>query len=573
MSFKTYSTHAPNRRQTPQTEPIPGETQVQNNAGGFVYGADLWTQFDRFLILGTTGGTYYVSEQKLTRDNANMVAVAIGENGLKAVARIVEISQAGRAPSNDPALFALAMAASAASADTRRRAFEALPKVARIPTHLFHFVEYLKGLRGWGRGVRRALQDWVNQFEADKLAFEFAKYQSRDGWSTRDVLRKAHVKARTPAHDTVLRWAVAGAEGLGERTVLPPTSREKRPAPGVPRRYGAVSALPPVITAMEAIKHTTDEAAVTTAITDYGLTREMVPTQFLKSTGVWEALLAKMPMEAMIRNLGNMTKVGLLTAGAAATKTVVERLADSERLRKARIHPLKVVNALMFYKQGGAAGRAAQRGAEGYTPVRAIVDALDDAFYASFGTVEPTGKNLILALDVSGSMGYPLQNTALTFRDATAVLAMVTARVEPNYVVLGFSASASPRQRYSYGGHNAVCELTVSPRQRLDDVVKAISDLPFGGTDCALPALWAAEQRTPYDGIVVYTDNETWAGGVHPSQALRDYRAKAGTRTKQVVVSMAATEFSIADPKDPLQLDVVGFDLNTPDALAQFIRA
>ena len=33
-----------------------------------------------------------------------------------------------------------------------------------------------------------------------------------------------------------------------------------------------------------------------------------------------------------------------------------------------------------------------------------IVDALDKAFYLSFGSVEATGKRVLLALDVSGSM-------------------------------------------------------------------------------------------------------------------------------------------------------------------------
>jgi hypothetical protein len=32
---------------------------------------------------------------------------------------------------------------------------------------------------------------------------------------------------------------------------------------------------------------------------------------------------------------------------------------------------------------------------------------------------------------------------------------------------------------------------SISPRQRLDDVVKLIGDLPFGGTDCALPMVEA----------------------------------------------------------------------------------
>ena len=37
-------------------------------------------------------------------------------------------------------------------------------------------------------------------------------------------------------------------------------------------------------------------------------------------------------------------------------------------------------------------------------PVAPIVDALDAAFYAAFGNVEPANARMLLALDVSGSM-------------------------------------------------------------------------------------------------------------------------------------------------------------------------
>jgi len=47
--------------------------------------------------------------------------------------------------------------------------------------------------------------------------------------------------------------------------------------------------------------------------------------------------------------------------------------------------------------------------------------------------------------------------------------------------------------------------------QRLDDVVRVISGLPFDRTDCALPMLHAAGNNLPIDAFVVYTDNETWA--------------------------------------------------------------
>lgn len=115
--------------------------------------------------------------------------------------------------------------------------------------------------------------------------------------------------------------------------------------------------------------------------------------------------------------------------------------------------------------------------------------------------------------------------------------------------------------------------MKISPLQRLDDVIKSISNLPFAGTDCSLPMVHAMKHKIPVDTFVVYTDSETWAGPVHPPVALREYRQKMGIPAKLVVVGMTANRFTIADPSDGGMLDVVGFDTATPAVLADFARA
>jgi 60 kDa SS-A/Ro ribonucleoprotein len=85
--------------------------------------------------------------------------------------------------------------------------------------------------------------------------------------------------------------------------------------------------------------------------------------------------------------------------------------------------------------------------------------------------------------------------------------------------------------------------------------------------------LWALKAGVKADTFVVLTDNETWAGQVHPVQALRQYRERAGIAAKLVVVGMTATGFSIADPKDAGMMDVVGMDAATPQVIADFARA
>jgi len=146
----------------------------------------------------------------------------------------------------------------------------------------------------------------------------------------------------------------------------------------------------------------------------------------------------------------------------------------------------------------------------------------------------------------------------------------VTASNEPKHTIVGFTAGSYSSR---FPGHaSGITPLTISPRQRLDDVVKTMQAVPFGGTDCALPMLWALEKGVKADAFVIYTDSETWAGTIHPVQALRQYRERTGIPARLVVVGMVANEFSIADPNDAGMLDVVGFDTAAPDLIAAFAR-
>src|SRR6059058_252469 len=403
-------------RRVPQFVPLPG--QAPNSAGGFAWAVDAWARLRRFLILGSEGGSYYATEWKLTRENARAVEQCVREDGPRAVAEIVRVSAEGRAPKNDPALFALALAAGAGDLETRRAALDALPQVARTGTHLLQFAAFVEGFRGWGRSLRRAVGRWYAAQPVEALAYQGVKYRRRAGVTHRDLLRLAHPARRVGAgnpqlevsdeHARLFEWIVRGGETNGLPRLIEGFAR-----------------------AQEA--ETSRETAV--LVREYRLPREALQPEHLTSPEVWEALLDEMPLTALIRNLATMTRIGVLAPGSDGTAKVVAQLGDSERIRRARVHPIAVLAALRTY----ASGRGA-RGRGEWNPVREIVDALDAAFYTAFGNVEATGKRLLLALDVSGSMagGCVAGVPDLTPRDASAALALVTAATESQYEVVGF---------------------------------------------------------------------------------------------------------------------------------------
>lgn len=543
-------------RRAPQWAPIPGTGQVPNSAGGFAWEVDDWGRLRRFLILGSEGGSDYASEWPLTRENAQAVERCIREDGCRAVAEIARVSEAGRAPKNDPALFALAMAAGLGDEATRRAALEALPRVARTGTHLFGFVTFVDQFRGWGRSLRRAVGGWYAGRPVDALAYHAVKYRQRDGVTHRDVLRLAHPAvhvsagnpslAVSPEHAALFEWIVRGT---------------------------AADGLPPIVEGFVAAQAAETPKRAAAIVREYRLLREALKPELLTSPEVWSALLQDMPTGALVRNLATMTRVGVIAPGSDGTAAVVAQLGDDERIRKARVHPIAVLAALRTYGAGhGARGRGVRN------PVREVVDALDAAFYTAFEYVEPAGKRMLIALDVSGSMvgGQVAGVPGLTPREASAALALVIGATESPYETVGFFAGDGGFRKRGGGrfaGHaDGLTPLSISPRQRLDDAVKTVSGLPFGGTDCALPMLYAQALGREIDTFVIYTDSETWAGDIHPAQALRDYRSASGIDARLVVVGMVSNKFSIADPADPGMLDVVGFDTATPQLIADFAR-
>jgi 60 kDa SS-A/Ro ribonucleoprotein len=505
----------------------------------------------RFLAVGADGGTYYAPPLELSKWNARVV---VRTAHLELPALIDGIAQASeRAPRRGPALFALAIAAAEADPDRREYVLRHLPMVARTGSDLFQFVDYARRFRSWGRALRTAVGNWYLDKPLDDLAYQMVKYRHWEGWTHRDLLRLAHPRGAEPERAALFDWA-CGREVRGE-------------LPGVAEAYqrvqrlgggGGSKAVRQMVGILE--DHT-------------GMPWEALPDWALESASVWGVLLEQgIPQTALMRQLPALTKLGL--ARGRSGRAIAQQLADPGRLSAARVHPISALAAMKTY----ASGRGA-RGESTWRPSRLVVDALDQAFYAAFGAVEPTGRRLCFALDVSESMTAPVAGFPLSAREASVAMALVTAATEEDSEIVAFTRGrAGPAWSPAWPGRIvtgpgfALSRLAVSPRQRLEDVIRQIRQLPRGATDCALPMLWAAAEGLEFDAFVIYTDNQTWIGPVHPYEALQRYREKMGIAAKLVVVALTPHAGGIADPTDPGTLDVAGFDAAVPTVISDFIR-
>ncbi|GMS95388.1 hypothetical protein PENTCL1PPCAC_17563, partial [Pristionchus entomophagus] len=607
---------------------IPGQMikirddQIENSAGGFVFGVSDVTRIRRFLILGVDGGSYYSSEKEMTLDNVNALKDIIHRGKADLILNeMTEISLAGRNAKQDPMMMALALCARYRVSDLSKKAesktgqiyqdyLKAMHKdamrlvneVCRIPTHLFSFVKFCemvsgdekvktkeeikkekeakkekkesrdtdvemeeekkeeekKKSTGWGRLMRKVIEGWYTSRTPEQLAMHLTKYGHREGWSHRDLFRLCHPIApkgeNSLVYEQIFHYAVKG--GLNERKRRLPLDSDEAKAAKVKyteehmKREEESKALALIDKFLSLTKETPDDE-VAKAIKEIGLVREHIPTEKLNSVEVWEALVEKMPMTAMIRNLAKMQTIGLLK-GENLVK-VANQVKDKESLKKARVHPIQLLLAKTVYDQGRG-----EKGKLTWEPEKEISASLEAGFYNAFSNVPATQKRFCLAFDVSGSMGCQISGTCISARQASAAIGLNLLKVEKDVECVGFC--------------DELVKLPYNGDWTLEKVSRHMDTLRFGSTDCALPMVWAAKEKKEFDVFIVFTDCETYYGDIHPFQALQNYRESSGINARLIVCGMTATNFTIADPTDAGMMDVVGFDSAVPELIANFVQ-
>lgn len=515
---------------TPQTVRTPGrEDEVKNSAGGFVFEVSDKSRLERFLILGTDGGTYYVGEKELTKSNMDFVKNLTLKDETLVRETMVDVSKNGRAFRNSPALYTLAALLVWGKDKTATKAV--VNEVARTSTHLFEFAEYIKNLGGWGRAKKSAVAGWYTAKSVDDLAYAVVKYRQRNGWTHRDIWRLGHPKGiDSSIGDFVLKGAVSADS-------------------------------PKIIRDFEKIQAAETVKGVLSVLEDNkNLPWEAVPTEFLKSEEVWKKLFynGQLNGQALVRNITRLARLNAFNDMVFAADYAA-RLIDVDMIRRTRLHPINFLNAAKVFKDGQA-DRKNEYSYYGrkkdWTTSGVIYDALNEGFHRSFKTIEPANKRTLIGLDVSGSMGCMANGIDLSCAEVGAAIAMTIARTEPYHMTRGFC--------------DRFVDLGITPAMSLDHILEKTRRMNFGGTDVSLPMVWAKENKVAVDTFIVITDNETWAGRVKPFQALKQYRESMGIDARLVVLGVAATQFTVADPKDRGMLDMVGFDSAAPRILADF---
>lgn len=552
----------------PQTQPDIGSRnlgndQIKNDAGGYVNQVECLKQLQRFAIIGCEKGTYYASEEKLEVKNVESLDKLIASGkGLDAVNLLKEISLNRRNVKQGALLYAYAILCRCNNSEVKQAAYKEINNLCRIPTHLFMFVNFCEKVSagsGWGRAHKRAVGEWYLQFneKPERLVYLITKYKMREKWSHKDVVRLSHthvdMEDKSPMA-FLLRYITKGFD-KAKQYYLEEENEATVKIANLVKIYEEASRC---MVADQLCQY----------ISTHKLAHEHCPTEMLREKSVWAALLPHMPDEAMLRNLGRMSNLGMFETNGQDEQMVLQKIeslnpglpsgeqsqGNTEESGRRLMHPYKILIAKVTYEAGHG-----DKGKLTWTPNEKIVKALETAFYKAFKAVRRTGKTYYLAVDVSGSMTSPVIGCSnISCSMAAATMMMVTARREQNTIIKGFSQKMT--------------DLGINMSDTLQEVMTKVGKVTMGSTDCAQPMIDAMDmKRRDIDVFVIYTDNETWYGQVHPSEALRQYRQYASNRdVKLIVCGMAANNFTIADTGDLNMLDICGFDSEAPQVISQF---
>jgi 60 kDa SS-A/Ro ribonucleoprotein len=526
---------------------------VTNNAGGLGYKISGRERLARFLILGTDGGTFYVSEKSLTESNLSFVDEMIRKEFDVVVDVARDVSVNGKAYSQHATIYVVARVLCTCTEDQKQAAKLLVNDTIRTFTHLAEFMGWVSNFGGWGQAKMAAVRKWYESKTSYQLAYQAVKYPNRKdafgkSWNMRDGMRLSHPK------------------GVDQRVgdyIL-----------GNPVYPGGSD----IIAGAIAMKNASSTEEVLAILAEFpALPFEAIPTHFRNAQEVWPALFynGQLRGQALLRNIRNIAGYGSFIDLRFAADVGNELQNPSSR---SRLHPVQYLfamgaNGILKDTPRAYYSAASMKPPKSMVP-GPIVDGLEAGFYASFKNA-PNPARSIIAVDVSPSMQDEIRfgsdrrvGSGVTCAQAAAVMAMVVARNSPAYHILGFSTN--------------VIDLGITGCDKLSSVMRKTSGLPFGGTNIAAPIEWATRRGVDADVFIAVTDNEDLAGGGYwgreyrgersrPMDALAYYRRTVNHPVGMVSIGLTSTDVTVGDPGDPHTLDVVGFDPSVPQVISNFL--
>ncbi len=433
---------------------------ARNDAGGAAYALGPKHALSQFAATGCFNGTFYADAESQL-DTLKALIAQVNDNVF--LAKLAIYARERAYLKDMPA----ALAATLAARDTVlfHQVFDRVIDNGRVLRTLFQMIRSGQfGKKSLSSSLQRAFQRWLNTASPEKLLSASIGHDP----SLRDILRMARPTPSDNARRALFGW-------LTDKDVAKWT-----PA-------GEVD-LPEQVRLLVAFR-TAETAEQQIALLDRLHARWDLLADTAKGAKVWAAIARTMGPQALRMNLNTLQRHGVFD-DAAMVRTVADRLADENEIRRSRQFPYQFFAAYL-----NAADEVPQ----------AIKTALHKAAEIACGNVPELPGPVVIGLDVSGSMQSAVTGnrgrggtTKMRCVDVAALVAAALLRRNPDSVVVPFDTQAF--------------DVKIDPSDSILSLADRLAKYGGGGTDCSLPIKKAnaAYTKRKFASVVLVSDNESW---------------------------------------------------------------
>ncbi|GHC08790.1 vWA domain-containing protein [Thermomonas carbonis] len=418
---------------------------ARNEAGGLAYVRTPESALALYAATGCLNGTFYASAAEQL-DKALALAAQCDP---AFVARTAVYARQVAHMKDMPALLLATL-----STRDRELLAKAFPLVVDNGRMLRNFVQIVRsgvvGRKSLGSLPKRLVRQWLERASVDAIVQAAIGNQP----SLADVIRMVHPKPVDPARQALYAWVVG--------------------------KPFDIEALPAKLQAYEAFKRVPVGQLPDLPFQYY--------TSLRLSAKQWRVLARNASWQTLRQNLNTFARNDVFTDGETV-KALAATLRDPAKIAKARVFPYQL---MMAYTASGG----------GDVPT-AIREALQDAMEVATRQVPKLDGRVVVAVDVSGSMGSPVTGhrkgatTSVRCVDVAALVAACVQRSNPDARVLPFDTDVRPLQ--------------LNPRDSVMTQAKQLASLCGGGTSISSPLARLNREGAIVDLLVIVSDNESWA--------------------------------------------------------------
>jgi 60 kDa SS-A/Ro ribonucleoprotein len=479
-----------------------------NAAGGQCYNLSDEHSLAQYVVTGTFNGAFYsTAEQQL----AEVQKLAAKVNPIT----LAKLAVYGREQGNmkDVPAYLLAVLAARGEIELVKKIFNRVCNNAKM---LINFVQIIRsgvtGRKSFGTALKTLIQNWLLEKTPEQL---FISSIGHGNPSLKDVVKMVHPKAKNAHQNAMLAYLLD-------------------------KDYDT-ALLPEVVNQFETFKK--DNTA------ELPLLPYFVLSNCALSKDNWKTVAGNMPWNTLRMNLNKLAREGVFEDKEIAKK-VAEKLASKEEVLRNNAFPYELYNTLLHVENVPNNVR------------NALQDALD---FATENTPSFDGKNVVVCIDVSGSMSSPVtgnrpgSTTKVSCANVAVLFGACLARRNDNVTIITFD--------------NVAREVKVNTR---DSVATIASSIPAngGGTDCNAAMQHILRNNLKADLIVMISDNQSWMSFGRTGTAMAesfDKIRRNNKNTKLVLLDIQA--YANTQVQDsPNVLNIGGFSDEVWPTIERFVN-